>query len=478
LKPATELKPATDLKPAAKSKQEPDMPTIAESLAAYAERELTAPLSAEVRHHAKRALVDWFAALLPGAQLAPATMLMAGLADEIGHGRAIVYGPNSPASLRAAALINATASHTIEFDDIFRDAVYHPGCPVIGAALAAAQAKGATGEDLLRAIVVGYEVSTRIGVAVQPSHYRFWHTTGTIGTFGAAAAVASILKLDAGRTAHALATAGTFAAALQQAFRSDAMSKPLHAGHAADAGAMAALGAAQGVTGALDVLEGAAGFGAAMSVDPDWAKATDGLGTRYNITQMTFKNHGCCGHAFAAIDGALALQRAHGFTHDQVTRIAVGGYRATLEVTGRKQVSTPFEGRFSTPFTVAAALVHGNVRLAAFAPDRLADAATQALMQKVDVAIDPGCDAAFPGARSAVVEITLADNRTLRHHQTTRHGDPDDPLTDAELTDKFFELTTPAIGRVAADDLLAKLWGVDRLADLGFAPQSLARAAE
>ena len=446
------------------------MPTIAEILAAYAEHELTAKLPDAVRHHAKRALIDWFAALLPGAQLAPATLLVDALADEIGHGQAIVYGRNLKAGLRTAALINATASHTIEFDDIFRDAVYHPGCPVIGAALAAAQAKGASGEDLLRAIVVGYEISTRIGVAVQPSHYRFWHTTGTIGTFGAAAAVASILKLDAGRTAHAIATAGTFAAALQQAFRSDAMSKPLHAGHAADAGAMAALGAAQGVTGALDVLEGAAGFGAAMSVNPDWSKAIDGLGERYNITAMTFKNHGCCGHSFAAIDGALALQRAHGFRHQDVARIAIGGYRATVDVTGRKQVATAFEGRFSTPFTVATALVHGSVRLAAFEPQRLADRVTQALMQKIDVVLDAGCDAAFPGARSAVVEVTLTDNRVLRHHQATRHGDPDDPLSDGELIDKFFELTTPAIGGPAAEALLGKLWQVDSLADVCFAP--------
>ncbi len=454
------------------------MPTIAETLATYAANERTAPLSDTVRHHARRALIDWFAALLPGALLPPATLLAEALDDEIGHGRAIVYGTNRPATLRAAALINATASHTIEFDDIFRDAVYHPGCPVIGAALAAAQAKGADGEALLRAIVVGYEVSTRIGVAVQPSHYRFWHTTGTIGTFGAAAAVASILKLDAGRTAHAIANAGTFAAALQQAFRSDAMSKPLHAGHAADAGAMAALGAAKGVTGALDVLEGEAGFGAAMSTNADWSKATDGLGTRYNITQMTFKNHGCCGHAFAAIDAALALQRAHGFHHSQVARIAVGGYRATLDVTGRKQVSTPFEGRFSTPFTVATALVHGNVRLAAFEPARLADPTTQALMQKIDVAIDPECDAAFPGARSAKLAITLADNRTLHHHQTTRHGDPDDPLTDGELTDKFHELATPAIGQQAAEALIGQLWRVDSLAEVRFSPAMVARAAE
>ena len=441
------------------------MATIAERLAEYAEHELTAPLADDVRHHAKRALIDWFAALLPGAVLPPATLLAEALEDELGHGNAIVYGRNQRASLRAAALINATAAHSIEFDDIFRDAVYHPGCPTIAAALATAQARNRTGDALLRAIVIGYEISTRLGVAVQPSHYKYWHTTGTIGTFGAAAATAATLRLDAARIAHAIATAGTFAAGLQQAFRSDAMSKPLHAGHAADAGAMAALGAARGVTGALDVLEGEAGFGAAMSDHPDWSKATDGLGSRYNITAMTFKNHGCCGHTFAAIDAALALKAAHGFDASDVERITVGGYKATRDVTGRKSVSTPFEGRFSTPFTVATALVHGSVRLAAFEPDRLRDPDVQALTQRIDVIVDPSCDAAFPARRSAVLDVVLKDGRRLHHYQATRKGDPDAPLTDSELTDKFHELVDPVIGGRAAMSLLGELWGIDQLKD-------------
>jgi len=268
--------------------------------------------------------------------------------------------------------------------------------------------------------------------------------------------------------AHALATAGTFAAALQQAFRSDAMSKPLHAGHAADAGAMAALAAGQGVTGALDVLEGAAGFGAAMSVDPDWAQATSELGSRYNITAMTFKNHGCCGHAFAAIDAALALKALHGFRPEDVDHIDIGGYRATVEVTGRKSVSTPFEGRFSTPFTVATALVHGSVRLAAFEPARLRDPAVQALMQRIDVHIDAQCEADFPGRRSARMAVRLRDGRELAHYQPHRKGDPEEPLDDAELTGKFFELATPGLGHNAAADLLESLWRVEERAGLRF----------
>jgi 2-methylcitrate dehydratase PrpD len=432
--------------------------TVIETLAEYAAAETGRVLPADVRHHARRAVIDWFAALLPGSELAPATLLAAALDDET-SGRALVYATGRRAPLRTAALINATASHTIEFDDIFRDAVYHPGCPVIGAALAAAQAHGADGAALLRAIVVGYEISTRIGVAVQPSHYRFWHTTGTIGTFGAAAAVASVLGLNAVQTAHALASSGTMAAALQQAFRSDAMSKPLHAGHAAEAGALAAMGAAHGLTGALDVLEGVAGFGAAMSTGADWSRATDGLGERYNITAMTFKNHGCCGHAFASIDAALALRPR--FELEDIARVRIGTYKVALEVTGRHQVSTPFEGRFSTPFTVASALVHGSVRLNGFTEERLHDARVQALMQRIEMEIDPACDAAFPGRRSAVMEIETKDGRSFRHHQPTRKGDPEAPLSDDELADKFFELVTPVAGQPVAERLLQTLRTLD-----------------
>jgi 2-methylcitrate dehydratase PrpD len=209
----------------------------------------------------------------------------------------------------------------VEFDDIFRDAGYHPGSPTIAAALAAAQANKADAASLLKAIVIGYEVSTRIGLAVMPSHYKYWHTTGTVGTFGAAAAVAAVLGLDATRAAHGLASSVTMAAGLQQTFRSESMTKPMHAAHAAEAGALAAMAAGRGMTCALDMFEGEAGFGAAMSSGADWSRAASGLGADYNITQMTFKNHGCCGHAFPAIDGALFLQQTERFAPADVRHI-------------------------------------------------------------------------------------------------------------------------------------------------------------
>lgn len=437
------------------------MTTIVERLAAYAVASETEQLPDAVLHHGKRALLDWFAAVLPGAGLAPASHLRKALADEIGNGGAIIYGTSNKAPIRTAALINATAAHTIEFDDIFRDAIYHPGCPVIGAALAAAQARHADGTALLHAIIIGYEISTRIGVAVQPSHYRYWHTTGTIGTFGAAAAVAKLLGLDAVGHAHALANAATFAAGLQQAFKSDAMSKPLHAGHAAEAGALAALAAASGVTGALDVLEGPAGFGAAMSEAPDWTQVADRLGRHFNIAEITFKNHGCCGHCFASIDAALALR--HNFRFEDVARINVGTYKTALDVTNRMSVNSAFDGRFSTQFTVASALVHGSVRLNAFTKTQLVDPRVRQLMERVDMRVDPACEAGFPGRRSAHVDIILNDGRHFSHYQPTRKGDPDAPLSDAELSGKFLELAVPVLGKSESDALLSTILMTDRL---------------
>ncbi|MEK9950616.1 MAG: MmgE/PrpD family protein, partial [Curvibacter sp.] len=199
---------------------------IIDQLAAYAQRESARPLPAEVTHHAKRALIDWFAALFPGIALAPGPQLMRTHAAELGSGKSSLPGQRTTAQAATAAWINGSISHAAEFDDIFRDAVYHPGCPTIGAALAVAEERGASGADLLKAITIGYEISTRIGVAVQPSHYRFFHTTGTIGCFGGAAATAALMDgTNPEVMRHALATAASFASGLQQAFRSDAMTK-------------------------------------------------------------------------------------------------------------------------------------------------------------------------------------------------------------------------------------------------------------
>ena len=414
---------------------------VVERYAAWATGWRAQPIPPEVAHHARRAVIDWHAALYPGSVVPPATLLKKAI-------------PATDA--RTVALINGAAAHTVEVDDIYRDGIYHPGAPTI----AAAHALGFERPNFLRAVIVGYEISTRIGALMGRAHYRYWHNTGTIGCFGAAAAAAELLQLDERQFAHALATVATFAAALQQAFRMDSMSKPLHAGRAAEAGVTAALAAREGVTGSLDILEGEAGFGRAMGDNPDWERALIGLGRDFHITRMTFKNHACCGHTFAAIDGALALKARMGVQPADIEHIDVGTYRAGVEVAHYAEPRTPAEARFSLRYVVASALTHGSVRLAAFEPPRINDPATRALMAKVSPAVDAELDATFPRQRAARVAIT-ARGRREELLQPTRKGDPDLPLSDAELADKYMELAAPVIGRAAAEALLARLWRLE-----------------
>lgn len=436
----------------------------------YALAERTSRLAPKVVHHAKRALVDWYAALIAGSEHAPTRALMAALADEIDHGSATL-ACGRRATVRGAALINGTASHAAEVDDVFRDAVYHPGAPTISAALALAEAHRVTGETFLRGVIVGYEIGTRIGATILKEHYRFWHTTGTVGCLGAAAAAATILGLDRGQFIHALATATTFASGLQQAFRSDSMTKPLHAGHAAEVGVTSALAARSGLTGAEDILEGRAGFGAAMAGNPDWSQVLKGLGESYNIANMTIKNHCCVGQAFATIDAVLALRAQHRFSVADIESVEIRTYQIALDVAGTQRSSTPAEARFSIPYVVARALVHGSVRLNAFEEEALSDAQVRALMARVHLAAEPRFDALFPTQRCASARITVTDGRVLYHEQTTRKGDPDAPLSDEELSDKYFELTTPVIGRAKAESVLQALWAIERVDTVDFLSQ-------
>lgn len=438
---------------------------ISEQLGQFGSSFHTVQVDEDVVHNAKRAIVDWYAALIPGYVMDPTPLLEKAYREDLDRGHArLALGRQ--ATVRTAALINGSASHTAEVDDIFKEAIYHPGAPTISAALAVAQQAGASGLELIKAVIVGYEISTRIGKVLGREHYKYWHNTGTVGTFGAAAAAAYLLRLDAERFTHALCTAATFAAGLQQAFKMDSMSKPLHSGRAAEAGVAAAQMAREGVTGSLDVFEGTYGLGVAMSNGPEWATVMADLGERFNINAMTFKNHACCGHTFAPIDGALVLQKQHGLDWAQIAHICVETYSPALAVAGNPAPRTPAEARFSIPFVVSTALRYGSVRLSAFAPERLADPDILALMQKVELKVHPELDSKFPGQRAALVTLLAQGGSSYSYLQPTRKGDPDMALTDEELQDKFNELVEPVLGQERSAAVVQALWQLELLADL------------
>ena len=431
--------------------------TLLQEFGRFIESCQSQPFSATTMHHARRALLDWHGALIAGSNTDAAERLIKAYVEELGVGKCSIAGVSQKTFSRAAAFINGTISHISEFDDIFRDGAYHPACPTISAAYALAESRDDSVEHLLAAIIVGYEVSTRISKVIQPSHYEFFHTTGTVGVFGSAAACSYLLGLNAAQACDAMSTAGTFASGLQQAFRSDSMTKPMHPGHAAEIGLNAALLAQAGMTGTPDLLEGDAGFGAALCKNPRWGELFNNLGESWNIEHITFKNHGCCGHNFPAIDAVAHLLNNHPINLENIAQIRVGGYKATNEVCKYVHPTSPFEAKFSLTYTVSARIVLGRVREKAFLADALANPEIYALEDKVVLSIDQECTDKFPVHRSAKVEIEMKDGSVYSHYQHTRHGDPDEPLTDQELLDKFIELAEPRIGLSSAHSLSSAL---------------------
>ncbi|MCX7272503.1 MAG: MmgE/PrpD family protein, partial [Burkholderiales bacterium] len=199
----------------------------------------------------------------------------------------------------------------------------------------------------------------------------------------------------------------------------------------------------------------------AMSDGPDWRGATADLGARWNITAMTFKNHGCCGHTFAAIDGALVLRERMAIDASRIAAVTVGTYGEALAVANIEHPRTEAEAKFSLRYVVACALIHGSVRLDAMSPTRLASPAIRDLMTRITVGVDPALDRAFPGQRAARVTLTDTDGRSESFLQPTRIGDPDAPLSDRDLDDKFIELAAPVLGDARARDWLSRLWALD-----------------
>ncbi|MDX5376327.1 MAG: MmgE/PrpD family protein [Halomonas sp.] len=432
-----------------------------ESLARVADEWQQRPLTPEIDWATRRALLDWFATTLPGTRHAPATLLSQAFAATRGDGKAVCYVDGMQSAPRYAALLNATASHTVEFDDIFKDGGYHPGSSTIAAALAIAQDIGASRERLHRAIVGGYEVGCRIALAIQPSHYTYWHTSATVGTIGAAVSTAMLLGVGQQQIGHAIALASSFTGGHQQNLQGQGMAKPLHAGHAADAGLMAGMAAAHGVTASLDSLHAPNGFAAATSDSTgDWAAALEGIGDWTPITRMTIKNHGCCGHIFPALDGLKKLRENLDIPLDRIKSIHVEGYGATYTMCNRPDPGSAQEARFSLQYCIAAFLISGKVRLQAFESAMLDDTRVRDLMKRVTISEREDIAAQYPGKRMANLIVTTDDGMEHLHFQETRKGDPEDPMSDAELIEKYDELSSGVIPKSGLDQIKSNiLWG-------------------
>lgn len=452
---------------------------LANALAGTRYSELPAPVIADTQ----RSIIDWLGSALAGAAEPPARMCQCVVAGFGTSDQATVFGAGR-SSAAGAALANGVASHILELDDVHKGSTLHAGAPVISAALAVAEREHADGPSFMLAVALGYEAALRIGEAVNPSHYRFWHPTGTAATFGAAVAAGSLLRLDAAQLLDALGSAGTQAAGLWEFNADGAMSKHLHPGKAAFNGVLAADLARSGFTGATRILEGERGFFRAMSTSHHPTRITDGLGAKWKISENCYKLHSCCGHTHTAIDVALALRAQRKWSGAEalqdITGIHIESYAPGVEIVKEPNPRTPFQAKFSIAYCVAAALLEGRVGLEQFAPERFAtdgvrDPGIAALLQRTRVSVDDALTAKYPSAWPARVTIKLDDGTVLSDSADYPRGNPENPVTTAALEEKFTALVGSRVGPDVAWRALAAAQSVGSCRDVSALFRDLTR---
>ena len=424
-----------------------------------------------VRERATNHLVDGVAVMLAGAAAESGRIVREHLREVGGNPQAVVVGSRVRAPLQLAAWANGTAAHALDYDDtqLATDprSVYglltHPTAPVLPAALAAAEHVGASGQELLDAYVVGVEVACRTADAVDPRHYRDgFHSTGTLGTFGACAAAARLLGCDLDQTLRALGLAASMAAGLRENFGT--MTKPFHAGRAAENGLLAVLLARRGWTAARDILEAKRGFYSAAAGGFDPSKIEGKLGNPYFFESpgISIKPYPSGSLSHPAQDVLLDLVREHDVRPEEVERIEVGVNSHVPNALIHTRPQTALEAKFSLQFQMAVGVVDRRAGLAQFTDERVRDPAVRALMERVHVYVDPEIDALGYNEMRMKVAIYLRDGRVLAGRADMARGHPRRPMSRQEVSEKFLECAALVMPRYQAQRLLEALWAVRR----------------
>jgi 2-methylcitrate dehydratase PrpD len=433
-------------------------PGVTESLAQHVVATRWEDIPLQVRHQAKRSLMNFFAVALAGCRSSPVEIALRSLAEFSGGKQATVIGRSERIDALSAAFLNAAGANVHDFCDTHVPTVIHPTAPVAAALLAYAELRQASGPDLLLALVLGNEVQARIGLAISPSHYeRGWHITSTCGVFGAAASSGRLAGLSARQMVWALGSAATQSSGLCECLGTPA--KSVSVGNAARNGLWSALLAGQGFGGPPEPLAGVQGFYHALGETPDLSYVTDGWGEHWAIMATSYKPYPCGFVIHPALDCVLDWRRDHP-TAD-VARVVVRGHPLLGVRTDRPDVSTGRESQVSVQHAVAAALVTGRAGLDQFTDACVRDPRVQALRGKIEVLRDDGLS-----TTAAAVEITTADGRTHRLARAAARGSDANPLSDNDLEGK---LTTAAAGwdpHYDVTPLIDAIWALDKTADV------------
>ncbi|MDP3758916.1 MAG: MmgE/PrpD family protein [Ramlibacter sp.] len=428
-------------------------PPVTQTLATFVATHPSRGWSDAVDHDAHRTFLNWLGCAVGAARHEAADAALAAVRMLDPAPQATVLGRKERVDMASASLVNGITSHTFDFDDTHLKTIIHPAGPVASALLALAEHTGASGRQLVDALVLGIDVSCRVGNAMYPEHYdRGWHITGSTGMLGAAAGCARLLGLDAQRTAMALGIAASQPVGMREQFGT--MTKPFHPGSAARAGLMAALMARHGYTASGRALEAPRGMMQTVSTKNDWREITDELGQRFEITFNSYKPFACGIVIHPSIDACVQL-REQGVKPEDVERIELKVHSLVLELTGKKEPADGLQAKFSVYHGCAAGLTFGRAAEDEFSDEVVNRADMVALRRKVVATVDDAIDEA-----SVDVTAVLADGR--RVHVFVEHaiGSLQRPMSDAQLEAKFHGLADPVLGPPAAARVIETCWNV------------------
>ncbi len=445
---------------------------LAEVLAEFIVSHRYQDLPPETIAKVKQYVIDVVGCIVGGSREDQARIVLEVMKAMGGTPESSVFAQGFKSSTMTAAFVNGTMGHLFDFDDDHREGTMHPTIAVFPAVFALAEKLGKSGEDLIRALILGLEVMIRVGETfLGKSYYQGFHPTGTCGVFGSAAACAALLDLDAKRTTYALGLAGSFTAGTQEWSTEGSWQKPLQAGHPAMFGVLCALLAEREFIGARTVFEGPNGFIRAHSFRDifDYDRITKGLGRKWEMLDTSIKVHACCRFSGPVADCALDLYQ-QGVRANNVERIVARVCDFSIRTLctppePKYRPITHVDAQFSIPWAVAVAISKNRTGPAEFTESALNDPEVLDVASKVTAEVDPAAEAVYPEKYPSTLVATLRDGRTVTAHVEYPKGDPENPVSMDDIVRKFNYLTEKYFDQGRRKEVIEAITELEKLED-------------
>lgn len=429
-------------------------PPVTRRLAEFVATHPSGGWDGSVERAAHRTFLNWLGCSVGAARHATVLSALAAVQELAPSPQATVLGRLERVDIASAAFLNGISSHTFDFDDTHLKTIIHPAGPVASAVLALAEKLSSSGRQLVDALILGIDVSCRVGNMMYPDHYdRGWHITGSTGMLGAAAACARLLGLDTERTTMALGIAASQPVGFREQFGT--MTKPMHPGAAARAGLMSALMARHGFTASERAIEGSRGYAQTVSTKVDWTEVTDALGERFEIAFNAFKPFACGIVIHPSIDGCIQIRNKQNLNPDDIEEVKLKVHGLVLELTGKKEPRDGLEGKFSVYHSCAVGLIFGRAGEAEYTNEIVNRADVIALRRKITVVADNNIT-------EAAADVTIYCKNGQIFHEKIQHaiGSLERPMTDIMLDVKFDALVEPILGAEKSASLRSIIWEI------------------